>query len=339
LKKARGGFFLAVSVALLIVPAGATAQVTLGQLAPANPPARCVGPKFDVAPTVVASGTRYDVPADGVITSWSTNAASGDGQLLTFKVVRSVENRNLVVGHDGPRPLVPGVTNTFKTAIPVRAGDMLSLNRANDRTAPNACVFATGNAADSVTESAPEIDTADGLLWSNDRTVTGNRLNVQATFLAPPALTGIGTTRGSVTGGAPVVLSGANLAEVRSVTFGGLPAAGFTVDSESQITAMAPPSAAIASVPVVVTTVAGSATAPQGFAYEACRVPKLKGKTLKAARRLLASSGCRLAKLKRRFSGKATRVAKVVGQGSKPGALLAPGTAVKLTTLERPTDI
>ena len=327
---------LLLAIAALAVPASAQAQVTLGQLAPTSPPVFCFGLQAELVPTVVASGTRYEVPADGVITSWSTNAAAADGQFLTFKVVRSVENRNLVVGHDGPRPLAPGVTNTFKTAIPVRAGDVLSLNKASG---VNACAFSTGDEADSVTLSGMGIDTADGLTWSNDRTGSRVRLNVQATFLAPPALMGIGATRGSVTGGTPVVLAGANLAEVRSVTFGGIPAAGFTVDSESQITALAPASMAIASVPVVVTTVAGSATAPQGFSYEACRVPKLERKTLKAARKLLASSGCRLGKLKRRFAGKATRVAKVVGQGSKAGTLLAPKTAVRLTVLERPTDI
>jgi hypothetical protein len=80
------------------------------------------------------------------------------------------------------------------------------------------------------------------------------------------------------------VISGHDLTGATAVKFGGAAAAGFRVDSDTQITASAPPSAAIASVPVSVTTVAGTATSGQSFSYEGCRVPKLKGKKLKAAK-------------------------------------------------------
>jgi hypothetical protein len=80
------------------------------------------------------------------------------------------------------------------------------------------------------------------------------------------------------------VISGHDLTGATAVKFGGAAAVGFRVDSDTQITASAPPSAAIASVPVSVTTVAGTATSGQSFSYEGCRVPKLKGKKLKAAK-------------------------------------------------------
>jgi hypothetical protein len=64
-----------------------------------------------------------------VLTSWSTNASSGAGQYLEFKVYRPVSTYTYtVVGHDGPQPLTPGVLNTFPIDIPVQAGDVLGLN-------------------------------------------------------------------------------------------------------------------------------------------------------------------------------------------------------------------
>lgn len=64
-------------------------------------------------------------------------------------------------------------------------------------------------------------------------------------------------------------------------------------------------------------------------------MPKLNGKALKAARKLLKKSDCRLGRLKRRF-GVTAKVNKVVAQSPKPGKRLATGTKVNLTVLNRP---
>jgi hypothetical protein len=59
---------------------------------------------------------------------------------------------------------------------------------------------------------------------------------------------------------------GSDLEAVESVTFGSVPAASFTVESESTITAVAPPGPA-GEAPVTVTTEAGSAAGPRSFVY------------------------------------------------------------------------
>jgi hypothetical protein len=142
----RGG--LASGVVALVGLASAStagASVTIGQLAPGtSPPALCSGMVYDLAQPTVTSGNTYVVPAGGVaITSWSTNAAAGDGQQLKMKIFRKVaEPRTYrVVGHDGARALTPGTVNKFAVNIPVRPGDVLGLNDATAGAAPNACIF------------------------------------------------------------------------------------------------------------------------------------------------------------------------------------------------------
>ena len=115
------------SVAALSFVAGASpamASVTIGQLAPSSPPANCAFGPLDIIVPTVTSGNSYVVPGGGGrITSWSTNAAAGAGQMLTMKVVRKVADPMTyrAVGHDGPRPLDPGVLNTFAVDIAVHA--------------------------------------------------------------------------------------------------------------------------------------------------------------------------------------------------------------------------
>lgn len=78
------------------------------------------------------------------------------------------------------------------------------------------------------------------------------------------------------------------------------------------------------------TTEAGTATSTQLFSYEGCKVPQLKGKKLKAAKKQLRKAGCKLGKVKKQ--GDATiKTGKVVKQKPGPGKLLPPGAKVKVT--------
>jgi hypothetical protein len=97
-----------------------------------------------------ANRPDYTVPFDGTITSWSTQAAEGEEQVLVFKVFRPVEEGKFkVLAHDGPRALVPSEVNTFAVSIPVKAGDVIGSNAtATDVTNPSACTFETASAED-----------------------------------------------------------------------------------------------------------------------------------------------------------------------------------------------
>jgi len=320
---------LAIAAIVLATEAGAAQAMptTIGQLAPGSPPtASCFqGPSFDNLQPTVSSGNTYVVPPRGVrITSWSTNAAAGQGQMMTMKVLRLISGSTYeVVGHDGPRALTPGVINTFQTNIAVEPGDVLGNNDDNAATAPNACVF-----------PAPDSNlTAEGDL--GDRMSAeffgepNFRLNLTAVVTSLPGISSINAGSGSIEGGTSTLITGQDLTGASAVNFGSLRAAGFTVDSDGQITAIAPPSATPGAVDVSVTTALGTSptVVADKFTYTACVVPKLEGKKLSAIELKLRKGDCKLGRLK----GKPTRSAKVTKQSPKPGKVLAPQSRVNVS--------
>jgi hypothetical protein len=326
---------IAAAGAFLSLSTSAMALVTVGQTAPsANTPLACEDPNpFDEFQTAVVSGASYAVPTSGVLTSWSTNNTFPlPGQTLGMNVLRPAgPGKYLVVAHDGPRPLTANL-NTFPVSIPVQAGDIVGLavppGEAGTGGILTICQFETGNAGDKVSFS--EMLTADGATLTANPTPTEKiRVNVSATLLPPPTITAVSPVSGPVTGGTRVALSGTNFAAVKSVTFGGVPGTSPTATSEGQLTVTVPPSAALASVPVTVTTAAGSATASTGFTYEGCKVPKVVGKKLKVAKKVLSASKCALGKVKkRRFTF--LPLAKVSSQSPQPGQVLPVGSKVNV---------
>jgi hypothetical protein len=88
------------------------------------------------------------------------------------------------------------------------------------------------------------------------------------TYLPAPVLTAASPGSGPVSGGATVILSGSGLAGATGVTFDGVPAASFTVNSATSITAVTPAHAAGA-VDIAVTSPAGAAQLAGGYTYVA----------------------------------------------------------------------
>jgi hypothetical protein len=121
------------------------------------------------------------------------NAAVGAGQTLKLKVFRYLHGSiYLVVAHDGPRSLTPGVINTFEVSIPVQAGDVIGLNDQNASTAKNACEF-QGTPGDSVVEAGG--DAYDGAQVDTFHFVDiGVLLNVSATLTRPDRAPASGPT-------------------------------------------------------------------------------------------------------------------------------------------------
>jgi IPT/TIG domain/PASTA domain len=327
---------LAVGVSLAI-PAGAMALTTVGQLAPPGQAFPCQG-VVDAWQLTVASGPGYVVPAPGLITSWSTNAMAGEDQHLTFKVFRPLGGeRFLVVAHDGPKLLVPNSLNTFSTAIPVRADDILGLTPEDlSQTHHVGCGFRTGQTGDVFNSRLG--NAADEETIMSASTGSEFRLNVSATVRVSPTISSIGPLSGSVTGGSTVTISGSDFAEVKSVTFGGIAAPIFPDHSEDKIEAVLPAGTTLGKVPVVVRTAIGTASGT--FTYEGCGVPALRGLRLAVARQMLLGAGCSLGTV----SGKRkrSRVGPVLSQNPEPGKLLAPGAPVdvrvKARRVKRPSS-
>jgi hypothetical protein len=328
--KARTGFasVLATVVCLLVSAGTAGAQINVGQTVRAPYTLLpCSGE--EIVPTSIADGTGYAMPANGVITSWSTAAGPTPGQVMGLKVFRPLGGLSFqVVGQDAPRPLLPGQRNTIPVSIPVQAGDILGLYVPVGGNAE--CLFGqTGSAADFYRYNQANSPNGAVVEFSPALFGTEERPNIEASLLPPPAITSLSSTAGPIRN-ATVTIAGANFAAVRGVSFGSVPAKSFTIDSEGQITAAAPDSTQLSTVAVSVTTDAGTATSAQTFAYQGCKVPKLKGKRLKASKRRARKAECRIGKVKK--LGDATaKTGKVVRQSPKPGKVLLPGAKIRVS--------
>ncbi len=176
----------AVAIASLAAAGAARASVTIGQLAPGSPPASIcnTGPVDLFNPTT--GGNSYVIPGAGTITSWSTSAGPGAGQMLKMKIFRKVADPMdyRVVGHD-LRALTAGTINTFPVSIPVQAGDVLGLNDANANMVSNACDFDASPA----TRFALVGDLADNQTGTFSFDANNVRGNVTAVFEATPSNT------------------------------------------------------------------------------------------------------------------------------------------------------
>jgi hypothetical protein len=80
-------------------------------------------------------------------------------------------------------------------------------------------------------------------------------------YIAVPVVTDLDPTRGPVTGGTEVTITGAELSETTEVTFGGVPGTGLTIVSDGEIVVTSPATDAPGVVDVVVSSPGGSAVA------------------------------------------------------------------------------
>jgi hypothetical protein len=95
-------------------------------------------------------------------------------------------------------------------------------------------------------------------------TSAGVSNGVSYSYLAVPALSTVSPSQGSTAGGTTVTLTGAGLTGATAVNFGATPAASFTVDSDTQITAVTPAGTGIVSITV---TGPGGTSNPVTFTY------------------------------------------------------------------------
>jgi hypothetical protein len=272
-------------------------------------------------------GRGYVVPPPGgAITWWSTLASGAGSQLAGLKVFRPVApNTYVVVGEDSPRSLVPNVLNTFAAAIPVQPGDLIGLSIPAGSPAP--CRFTTleGEEVGFVEGGNPV-----GATVSPGSSAPSSRLNVFASVLRPPATISVLPEKGSFQGGSRVAVFGDSFERVQSVSFGSTPAQGFEVGNETGLVAIAPPGKLGSTVPITVTTPAGSATLEGAFTYTGCRVPRLLGNKLKPAKKRVRKAGCRVGRVKK-LDGATAKTGRVVKQRPQPGKLLSPGTKINIS--------
>jgi large repetitive protein len=271
-------------------------------------------------------GARPTSPVSGAIVSWRVTDASG---AFRVRVLRPAGGTAYTSVASSPTQIASGGfgtgIQTFAAAVPIQAGDTIGLDIANG----NEIGIQTTDPSDVAAVWSPALPDGATLPF----TASENEIEVgfNATVQPAPALASVAPASGPIKGGTAVTVTGTDFAGVSGVSFGGTPATSFAVGSEGQLLAVAPPHK-VGKVDVTVTTVAGTTpvTAADKFSYKGCVVPKLKGKTLKTAKKKLRKASCKLGKVK--FRGSATaKTGKVVKQSRKAGKQLATGTRVSLT--------
>jgi hypothetical protein len=266
-------------------------------------------------------------PVTGAVIRWSVTDASGPFRL---RVLRPAGGTSYTAVASGPTATASGGfgtgIQTFAAAVPINAGDAVGLDIAEG----DEIGIHQGDPADSAAAWSPPIP--DGATQPYLEAENEFEVGFNAVVQPAPTLTAISPASGSIKGGTAVTVAGTDFANVSGVSFGGVPAASFSVAGEGQLTAVAPATKKAGAVDVAVTTVAGTTpvVATDKFTYTACVVPKLKGKKLKAAKKKLRKASCKLGKV-RHHKGVTSKTGKVVKQAPKPGKQLAPGSKVNVT--------
>jgi IPT/TIG domain len=219
---------LASALILLFASGAHAATVTIGQLF--TPTGACTNDTFL---QTAASGASYVVSAPGVITSWSfqTDASTTPG--LKFKVGSSVGGSNyMITGEASAGAQVPSASNTYSTNIPVRAGDVIGVYGTSGN-----CGSLSGGAGIAVQAASGDVPLGSTAPFE---AIAMGQVSVSAQEVLTPGVASVSPAAGSTGGGSQVTVTGHDLAGATAVSFGGLPAQSFTVNSDTSITAVAP---------------------------------------------------------------------------------------------------
>jgi hypothetical protein len=313
---------VASAVALLGATAAQASTLTVGSVLPTSTEQvefKEVQTFFNTA--LPEPGANLVSPVSGAIVRWRMLGAEGGP--FTLRVLHP-NGKSGYAAHGASGPVTPTDTGvqTFTANIPVEAGDLIGIDptKATDKIgiatvagASFASIFPTPIEGATVPARDP---------------LTGKEIELSAEVQPTPTITAVSPYSGSVAGGTVVTITGHDFSSASAVKFGTTSASTFTVDSETQITATAPPSATIGRVDVTATTVAGTSAAASAdrFDYEGCVVPKLKGMSLQTSRKKLRKADCKLGNI----LGTKGKTSKVLRQNPKVGKVLAPGSKVNV---------
>jgi len=323
-RKSWTGLIALVAALGLLGAGGAQAStVTVGSVLPieyTSTPFGQVKTMFNTA--IPERGANLTSPVSGAIVRWRIQGAKGGPFYLRVLHPNGAGAYSSAGTSGGATPAGTGV-QVFSANIPIKAGDQIGI----DPTSPTdeIGIAPVPNASFGFIFPPPP----DGATVAPNGTGDGE-IELSAEVQPTPTVTGLSVGVGSIAGGTEVTITGTDLNGASAVEFGELPAVGYTVKSDTQIVATAPPSTEPGQVDVTVTTVAGtSATNPRsdGFSYQACVVPSLKRSKLGAAKTRLRGHGCKPGTIKK--LGEATvKTGIVKSQNPAPGKILKPGSKV-----------
>jgi IPT/TIG domain/PASTA domain len=270
------------------------------------------------------SGATLASPANGAIVRWRIQGATGGPFYLRVLHPNGKGGYEASGTSQGATPTNEGL-QTFNTNLKVKAGDLIGID-------PTSATDKIGVAEASGAGYASIFPTPfDGTVVPPSETFSGKEIELSAEIQPQPEVTTVSPPFGSIAGGTVVTITGTNFNQASEVKFGSTPA-GFTVDSDTEITTTAPRSVKPGKVDVSVTTFAGTNpnTRFDDYTYVACVVPNIKNRTRKAAKRQLQRRGCKLGHVKKVDAPNAKKVGKVLKQQPKPGKILPPGARVRI---------
>ena len=313
----------AISACALFASAAQASTITIGSVLPAGStptPFGQVETFFNTA--LPEKGANLVSPVTGTIVRWRVLDAAGGPFYL--RVLRPNGSGGYsAAGTSNPAtPTGPGL-QTFSANLPIRAGDLIGVDPSSGT---DTIGIAEVPGASYGFVFPPPFD---GATVAPSGSVSGKEVELSAEVQPRPAVSSVEPDAGSIAGGTKVTITGTDFTSASAVKFGSVAATGFTVESDTQITAIAPRSKKVRSVDVTVTTLAGTSPADRDdlFFYEGCVVPKLKGKALKKAKKALRRADCKLGKVKHGEG----EPGEVVKQSSKPGKVMKPGSKVSVT--------
>jgi len=272
------------------------------------------------------AGANLASPVNGAIVRWRVQGASG-GPFFLRVLHPNGKGAFEATGTSLPATPASEGLQTFSTNLKVQAGDLIGIDPSN-ATDKIGIAETTGASYASIFPTP-----FDGSVVPPSESFGGKEIELSAEIQPAPEITSIAPPLGPVTGATLVTISGKNFTGASAVNFGATPAASFTIDSDTEITATAPKSVRPGKVDVTVTTFAGANpdTRFDDYVYLACVVPAVKNKPLKKAKTLLRRGGCKLGHVKKVHAPKPSKVGKVLKQNPKPGKILAPGARVRIT--------
>ena len=271
-------------------------------------------------------GATLRSPVNGLVVAWRAVGLDVQGEYRLRVLRPGADGRTTGVG-TGPLEKMTTASgiDEYLLSLPIHAGDAIGID-INDEGNIGLRETQGGKYSDWTPYLGDGQTLAPAPLEEPEADVDPIEFGFDAIVRPAPTITALGPDHGTFKGGTKLTIEGTDFAGVSAVEIGSAPAA-FSVESETKLSAIAPPASGPAAAAISVTTPAGTAVATPTFAYEACKVPKLTGKKLKAARKKLKTAHCKLGKVKKKNhnSGKVTK------QAPKPGKLLAPGSKVKVT--------
>jgi hypothetical protein len=275
-----------------------------------------------------AGGPSYRSPISGTIVHWRIYGGSGASAAYRLRVLTAGEGfRFSGAGSSNTEIPRSNGLSTFPASLQIQAGQIIGIDLLNEfsdlavEERSNTLLFGWAPPLGDVQTRSGSVD--GGL-------VLGFNADVQP----PPTLTSLSRGTGSIEGGFLVILEGSDFSGATTVMFGGVPAT-FTVNSDTEITATAPPSSTPGKVGVTVETAAGTTPSARQFAYIACTVPQLKDRRLKSAKGRLRRKHCKPGRVKK-LQGATAKTGRVVNQHPKPGSILPPGAAVNIMLKKHP---